>query len=257
MTDVLPIRPPVAVIEAAGHGAGHGAGPGASPSAADTAPTATSSAAKTAALPGGAPLARATSRACASRTRTVGVRRIRSRLTSSRCDSASTSRWRTPATVAATSARMRRVIRQGAQNAVENCSSVARVPGVIPSSTRSLASSRRGSPPYGCALARESTAGMSDTGVSDIVDMPDTPVTGSPAAGVPAAGLPVAVAETGAEAEAEADMRVIRNRPSRTRMTIMITPTAASAPSSTHIPVTTASSASGRRFLPDPAAPTT
>ena len=45
-----------------------------------------------------------------------------------RCDSASTSTWAMPSWVAATSSSTRRVARQGWQNALENCNSVARSP---------------------------------------------------------------------------------------------------------------------------------
>src|SRR4051812_8124481 len=54
--------------------------------------------------------------------------------TSSRCDSASSSTCRTPSTMPSTSASVRRVTRQGAQKAEENCSNVARSPSSTPTS---------------------------------------------------------------------------------------------------------------------------
>ena len=95
----------------------------------------------------GAPAARLTSRPSASRTSVVGVRRTRSRRTRSRWCSASISTWATPGTTAATSASVRLVARHGAQNAEENCSSVARSPSLA--SPGSGPTSAEGSPRAG------------------------------------------------------------------------------------------------------------
>ncbi len=62
---------------------------------------------------------------CTSSTSVVGVREIPNRRTSSRCCSASTSRWVIPGCRLATSASTTLVVRHGAQNADENCSNVA------------------------------------------------------------------------------------------------------------------------------------
>ena len=77
----------------------------------------------------------------ASSTRTVGVRRMSSRRTRSRCDSASISTWRTPSTWLLTSSRTRRVARHGWQKAEENCTSVARSPSGPPRSPASSGAS--------------------------------------------------------------------------------------------------------------------
>ena len=66
----------------------------------------------------------------------VGVRRMPRRRTRSRWPSASTSMWVTPSVRAATSASTCRVVRQGAQNAEENWSRVARSPRWSPTACR-------------------------------------------------------------------------------------------------------------------------
>ena len=73
-------------------------------------------------------------RRAASSTSTVGVRRTSSRRTSSRLLSASTSTCATPGTARLTSSSTRRVARHGWQNAVENCTRVARSPSAAPRS---------------------------------------------------------------------------------------------------------------------------
>ena len=110
-------------------------------------PRASAKASRTCSLRG-APAARVTSAPRASRTSVVGVRSTPTARTSSRWCSASTSTCRTPGTSSATSARVRRVARHGAQKAEENCSSVARSPS---SSARPLSAAT--STRVGCGAA--------------------------------------------------------------------------------------------------------
>ena len=88
---------------------------------------------------GGAPAARCTSTASESSTSTVGVRRIPSRRTSSRWDSASTSDVDDPGNDPRAPASICRVARHGAQNDVENCSNVTRSPRTTPNAASSPA----------------------------------------------------------------------------------------------------------------------
>ncbi len=200
-------------------------------------PTASSSAARTALRPGGAPLARQTSRARESRTSTVGVRRIRSRLTSSRWDSASTSTCRTPGMLPATSARIRRVALQGAQNAVENCNSVARASGLTPSATSSASTAGTAPPPSGWAVM------CADAWAAAFATSPFTTSPFTTGASGTADTVGADAGESG---------RTMWNRPSRSRMNSAAPTAHPTATISTHNPVTTVTSVSVRPRLLQP-----
>jgi len=215
--------------------------------------TATPMAAITSGLRGW-PLARRTIRPPSPSTKTVGVRRTLSCRTRSSRDSASISMWLTPSVIPATSARIRRVARHGAQNADENCTSVARSPRACPS--WSLV---RMPLSAGTAAAGTAAAGIASTGDDAATRSAGPARSGSgpsPSVSEPASPAPWSTrALSGCEAPALArpvrGARGPRIRPFVSRQTVPATRASASAPTSAPSPgVIAAISAPAARRIP-------
>jgi hypothetical protein len=235
--------------------------------------TATPMAAITSGLRGW-PLARRTIRPPSPSTKTVGVRRTLSCRTRSSRDSASISMWLTPSVIPATSARIRRVARHGAQNADENCTSVARSPRACPSwslvrmplsaGTDAAGTAAAGTVAAGTVAAGTVAAGTVAAGIASTGDDAATRSAGparsgsgpSPSVSEPASPAPWSTrALSGCEAPALArpvrGARGPRIRPFVSRQTVPATRASASAPTSAPSPgVIAAISAPAARRIP-------
>jgi hypothetical protein len=225
--------------------------------------TATPMAAITSGLRGW-PLARRTIRPPSPSTKTVGVRRTLSCRTRSSRDSASISMWLTPSVIPATSARIRRVARHGAQNADENCTSVARSPRACPSWSLVRMPLSAGTDAAGTVAAGTVAAGTVAAGIASTGDDAATRSAGparsgsgpSPSVSEPASPAPWSTrALSGCEAPALArpvrGARGPRIRPFVSRQTVPATRASASAPTSAPSPgVIAAISAPAARRIP-------
>ena len=225
--------------------------------------TATPMAAITSGLRGW-PLARRTIRPPSPSTKTVGVRRTLSCRTRSSRDSASISMWLTPSVIPATSARIRRVARHGAQNADENCTSVARSPRACPSWSLVRMPLSAGTDAAGTVAAGTVAAGTAAPGIASTGDDAATRSAGparsgsgpSPSVSEPASPAPWSTrALSGCEAPALArpfrGARGPRIRPFVSRQTVPATRASASAPTSAPSPgVIAAISAPAARRIP-------
>jgi hypothetical protein len=212
----------------------------------------------------GWPLARRTIRPPSPSTKTVGVRRTLSCRTRSSRDSASISMWLTPSVIPATSARIRRVARHGAQNADENCTSVARSPRACPSWSLVRMPLSAGTVAAGTVAAGTVAAG---TGAAGIGSTGDDAATRSAGPARPGSGPSPSVSEPASPAawstralsgcEAPALARPVRGargpriRPFVSRQTVPATRASASAPTSAPSPgVIAAISAPAARRIP-------
>lgn len=181
----------------------------------------------------GTPVARLATRPSASSTSSVGVRQMPRARTASRLLSASTSTCRTPGSRSATSPLTRRTARHGAQNADENCSSVARA-GRTPSWSRRTGSIRSPAAPGSTAASRAPEPSSPATGTGPA----PAKSAGATGAGPPpptATGPPPAAEPRGADGPLGPDPDAAgtptdRNRPSvRRRQTPATVPSASTA----------------------------